>query len=322
MIMERVIMKTYKLKVLWRLVVLFVITIILAGWQKAIAKPITVTREYTYRASEADSKLTSRTIAMEQVKRLLLEELGTYLVSNTEVRDSALTKDEIVTYTSGWVATVVVKEKWNGEDYYLMAKITADTDDVAKAISFMHEDRNKSDEMKQLRTQANDSLKEIDRLRRELAAAKASTKPDNKVKAVAVQKDYDLAVAKLATDENIETAFDGRWAVSFICDDVKNNGSQAKGFTFNFFVDVKEGKLMGQHGKLGKPSSLTMIGEIKKGGAVEINAHGRTGNPEYSVGQAKPSKPYSFRMRGKFTQNSGKATRLELRPCEAAFFKQ
>ena len=32
-------------------------------------------REYTYNASEADSKLTSRAISLEQVKRLLLQEI-------------------------------------------------------------------------------------------------------------------------------------------------------------------------------------------------------------------------------------------------------
>jgi hypothetical protein len=65
-----------------------------------------------------------------------------------------------------------------------------------------------------------------------------------------------------------------------------------------------------------------MIGVIKKGGVVEINAHGRTGKPKYTVGTVQPGTTYSYRMRGKFTQSSGKATRIELRPCEAAFFKQ
>lgn len=39
------------------------------------AKLVIFEREYTYEASEADSKLSCRVIALEQVKRLLLEEL-------------------------------------------------------------------------------------------------------------------------------------------------------------------------------------------------------------------------------------------------------
>lgn len=50
----------------------------------------TFIREYTYKAGEADSKLSSRVIALEQVKRLLLEELGVFLSSRTEVRDFQL----------------------------------------------------------------------------------------------------------------------------------------------------------------------------------------------------------------------------------------
>jgi hypothetical protein len=149
-------MKTALSAIQKQVVILLALMMVLAGWTVAQAKPVTVTREYTYRASEADSKLTSRAIALEQVKRMLLEELGTYLVSNTEVKDSALTKDEIVTYTSGWVATVVIKELWNGEDYYLKAKITADADDVAKAVALMHEDREASAELKRLRAQNNE----------------------------------------------------------------------------------------------------------------------------------------------------------------------
>ena len=51
------------------------------------AQSKTFIKEYTYQASEADSKLSCRTIALEQVKRLLLEELGVYLISKTEVRN-------------------------------------------------------------------------------------------------------------------------------------------------------------------------------------------------------------------------------------------
>ena len=36
-------------------------------------------REYTYNASEADSKLSSRTIALDQVKIILLQEIGTHI---------------------------------------------------------------------------------------------------------------------------------------------------------------------------------------------------------------------------------------------------
>lgn len=39
----------------------------------------TFIREYAYDAGEMDSNISCRAIALEQVKRLLLEELGTYV---------------------------------------------------------------------------------------------------------------------------------------------------------------------------------------------------------------------------------------------------
>ena len=53
----------------------------------AFAEKVTFVKEYNYNASDLDSKVSSRAIALEQVKRLLLEELGTYLIAETEVKN-------------------------------------------------------------------------------------------------------------------------------------------------------------------------------------------------------------------------------------------
>ena len=47
-------------------------------------------KEYTYEASELDSKTSCRAIALEQVKRELLEELGSYIESTTVVHDAQI----------------------------------------------------------------------------------------------------------------------------------------------------------------------------------------------------------------------------------------
>jgi hypothetical protein len=77
--------------------ILFGMWIFIFGYANlAIAGLVTFQKEFSYQSSEADSKLSSRAIALEQVKRLLLEELGTYLESETEVKNFQLTKDQIV----------------------------------------------------------------------------------------------------------------------------------------------------------------------------------------------------------------------------------
>ena len=133
---------------------------------------VTYTRDYRYQASEADSKLSSRTIALEQVKRLLLEELGTYVISVTEVKDFAVTKDKIITFTAGIVSTIVLEEKWDGLTYYLKAEISADTDDLIKAIDRVHKDPEQSMPLEAIRKRTEEALKEIDDLKKEMGKGK------------------------------------------------------------------------------------------------------------------------------------------------------
>jgi len=72
-----------------RAVVIFILSfpLIWGRVNSAMASDVTYQRDYSYQASESDSKISCRTLALEQVKRLLLEELGSYLVSHTEVKD-------------------------------------------------------------------------------------------------------------------------------------------------------------------------------------------------------------------------------------------
>ena len=100
----------------------------------AFAETVTFTKEYTYQASDFDSRKSSRnssrTLALETVKRLLLEELGTYLVGQTEVKDMRLTKDQVTTYSAGIVGAEILDEQWDGKSYWLKAKVSSDPKEV------------------------------------------------------------------------------------------------------------------------------------------------------------------------------------------------
>lgn len=152
----------------------------------------TFVREYTYRASEADSKLSCRTIALEQVKRLLLEELGTYLESQTEGKNFQLTKDQITTLTAGIVRTEIVEEKWTGEIFWIKAKIAADPDTVIKSIEDLRSDRQKAKELEKSRRMAAEYLQEVERLKGKLSSVKAD---------IGKKEEYNEVIKKLsATD--------------------------------------------------------------------------------------------------------------------------
>lgn len=147
----------------------------------AFAEKVTFVKEYNYNASDLDSKVSSRAIALEQVKRLLLEELGTYLISETEVKNFRLTKDQVTTYSAGVVSSEVVDEKWDGKTYYLKAKVSADPAEVTKSLQNIVNDKQKSKELEDVRKKAAEFSKEIERLKKELEIAKTDAKkPDQK----------------------------------------------------------------------------------------------------------------------------------------------
>jgi len=155
----------------------------------ASAKTVTFEKEYTYQASEIDSKVSSRAIALEQVKRLLLEEIGVYLISETEVKNFQLTKDQVTVLTAGIVSAEIINEKWDGVTYYMKAKISADPDEVAKSVNALRENKQKTKELEDSRKKAKEALTEIERLKKEIAGLKQSTKQ---------QEQYAVAVKELS----------------------------------------------------------------------------------------------------------------------------
>jgi tetratricopeptide (TPR) repeat protein len=136
------------------------------------AETKTFIKEYTYQASEADSKISSRIVALEQVKRLLLEELGTYLESHTVIVNFQLKKDQITALTAGIVQTQILKEKWDGEKYWVQAKIEADPAKVAKDVDALRKDRLQSANLEDVQKKVEAALKEVDRLKKKLETAK------------------------------------------------------------------------------------------------------------------------------------------------------
>ncbi len=164
------------------------------------AETKTFIKEYTYEASEDDSRNSSRVTAMREVKRLLLEELGTYLESITEVRNFQLTKDQITSLTAGIVKTEIVDEKWDGHLYWIKTKISTDEGEVIKSIDSLRKDREKSRELEEVRKRSDILLEENKKLREELKLAKGEDKE-------IVQVKYNKAIKELAAIEQIESGY-------------------------------------------------------------------------------------------------------------------
>ncbi len=96
-------------------------------------------RSYTYIAGEADSKISARQMAMQEVKRELLSEIGTYIYSRIDISENSkgetYAKQEIRALTAGIVKVETLKETWNGYQFYIKARLVSDPDQVVKHIN-------------------------------------------------------------------------------------------------------------------------------------------------------------------------------------------
>jgi hypothetical protein len=137
-------------------------------------------REYFYKASETDSKVTSRQKALTEVKVLLIEELGTYVHSyvNHVVTDEngVITRDfftnEIKTLSTGTTETKILEERWDGYEYYIKAEIIADPEEVVKRINETLSVRKSSEAVDSLKILLKSSNSELKLKNNELALLK------------------------------------------------------------------------------------------------------------------------------------------------------
>jgi regulator of replication initiation timing len=159
----------------------------------------TFIREYTYHASDADSRITARTMALQQVKTSLLEEIGVYIESSFEDvhRENnktvqQLSSQQIVSITAGITETKVLEERWDGSTYYIKAEITVDENDVKNKLHNISQDKKMVKDMENVKQKVDNVMAEIDRLNSELKQVKDE---NEKLK---LEKDYKLKNDELA----------------------------------------------------------------------------------------------------------------------------
>ncbi|MBU0711979.1 tetratricopeptide repeat protein, partial [bacterium] len=170
------------------------------------AKTKTFIREYTYQASDYDSKVTARVNALEEVKRLLLEEVAVFMQSEfedsqwekrigDEIESGESTEKRLISITAGITQTEILEEKWTGTEYWLKAKITIDPEEMKKQLDSILQDKEKTKELEQARQMADDARREIQHLKQELESVK------NEKDQIVLQNAYKKNVDQLdATD--------------------------------------------------------------------------------------------------------------------------
>ncbi|MFZ5564380.1 MAG: tetratricopeptide repeat protein [Thermodesulfobacteriota bacterium] len=139
-----------------------IILLLITGLPSAgMAAPRTFVETYDYSAGESDSKLTCRTVSLVEVKRLLLEKIGVYLESRTEVKDFQVAKDTVTALTAGIVKLEILNEAWDGEQYSLTARIVADPDEIVRSIEALRKSGDKMEDVEKLRAINEESLEQM-----------------------------------------------------------------------------------------------------------------------------------------------------------------
>ena len=115
--------------------------------------------------------------------------------------------------------------------------------------------------------------------------------------------------------------FDGDWLVTMSCPN-NTERSAARGYKRQFSARVGGGRLLGEIGNEGGPGWLRIEGQIGADGKAILDARGRTGDPEFAVGQPPPSSPYSFHIEARFDGQRGSGRRLEQRVCDFDFVRR
>jgi hypothetical protein len=112
---------------------------------------------------------------------------------------------------------------------------------------------------------------------------------------------------------------DGTWSVSLTCPDEPGG---ARHYTYEFSAQVAGGTFRGEHGAPGAPGWLLLEGPIQSDGTAALNAKGLTGQPLQTLYGLAGGTPYAYRMNARFAGGRGTASRVEGRPCTAAFTRQ
>jgi tetratricopeptide (TPR) repeat protein len=191
----------------------------------AFSQEKTFVKEYTYKASEADSKISCRAIAENQLRSMLLNDLGVYVESNQILKTNDVKNkfsqdfiENISTMSAGITKLDVLDEKWNGETFWMKASITVDTTSLKESLKKLSEDRQKVKELEDLKQQLDTANKKLADLTQQLntqkevnAKSALADKYNDKVNEISAansmynakakirEKDYDGAIRELNT---------------------------------------------------------------------------------------------------------------------------
>lgn len=115
----------------------FVLVLLAAVTTTALSAEKTYIREYTYKASDLDSRVTARSNALKLIKTGVLEEIISFVNTRSEIGQQQVGHEfrssfihQANSQSAGFLKAKVLKETWNGHELWMRAEISADPDKV------------------------------------------------------------------------------------------------------------------------------------------------------------------------------------------------
>jgi len=168
------------------------------------------TREYTYNALDVDNRTTSRIIAVDQVRTLLLQKIGSHIQQTIKITEDgsadSYARKDVEAVTANLIKINIVEEKWDESSYYIKAEIEADTQHVLDALEVYKNDH--SEKSRQLLKALKLNERELQKSRENIARLKrgfrfSKTGSQN----TKVLTEYKTEINKLSTEEIFSEGF-------------------------------------------------------------------------------------------------------------------
>jgi tetratricopeptide (TPR) repeat protein len=182
-------------------IILFVL-IAFGTTTRLTAQGKTFIREYTYNASELDSKISSRAIAINELRLTLLNELGVYVESESILKTSEVGGkfsqhfiENIITLSAGVTKLEVLDESWDGKTFWMKASITVDKKDLEESLRELIADKKRTKDLEDIRHNLSNATKEIERLKKELIETKSPSRIDG------ISREYNNEVRQLKSGD-------------------------------------------------------------------------------------------------------------------------
>lgn len=143
------------------------------------AKAEIYVREYDRIVTEFESIESSRAIAFDQIRRILLAELGVFINHELVVKSndgSEKVSEDLNIVSAGFVSLNVLEEKVEQNRYYLKAELSVDPVEVKENLGFYERSQMLRDQITFLANRTSRLGQEIDTAREEIEEAKLTNK--------------------------------------------------------------------------------------------------------------------------------------------------